>query len=124
MRKMKIRGWNYVPDGYRGVLHFHDAPRFLKILALTPIIEPLAFPVAAKTGHIALIPLSRETDPRDGLNYGFSKVYAYIDDSDPWVNYAPLGNTKNLTKLGKIKLQILISILKRTRAGRAMLERF
>ena len=124
MRKFKIRGWNYVPDGFKLVLHFHDAPRILKFLALTPIIEPLAFPIAARTGHIALMPLSRETDPRDGLNYGFTKVYAYIDESDSWVNYTLIGDTKNFTKLEKMRSQILRHILKRTRAGRAMLERY
>jgi hypothetical protein len=51
---MKLKGWNEVPDGPNLEISFDLGPKWLEILALTPWLERIAYPIAVAKGIVYL----------------------------------------------------------------------
>jgi hypothetical protein len=124
MRSIPILGWNRIPEGFRPILKFEDAPKWLRLLALTPVIERFAYPRGARDGYVALMPVSRDIDLDEAFKSGFEKVYFYVGTEDSWTSHVSFGATNQLTKYQMAKFSILRKIYKLTRAGRAILSKY
>jgi hypothetical protein len=51
---MKLKGWNEVPDGFDLEISFDLGPKWLEIMALTPGLERIAYPIGVNKGCVYL----------------------------------------------------------------------
>ena len=63
---MKLDGWNVLPRGYGARFDTEAAPRWLRLLFSTPLLDRFAYPLMVRNGHAFLKPFpARDAADRD-----------------------------------------------------------
>lgn len=47
-RRVRLEGWNHIPEGYGARFDVRHAPRWLRLLFHTPFIDRFAYPLLVK----------------------------------------------------------------------------
>ncbi|HVB27485.1 MAG TPA: hypothetical protein VNE21_06190 [Mycobacteriales bacterium] len=48
---VRLEGWNHIPRGYGATFDLDGAPRWLRVLFITPFVDRFAYPVLVRRGH-------------------------------------------------------------------------
>ena len=64
--RMRLDGWNVIPDGYGARFEVDDAPRWLRLLYRTPFVDRFAYPLLVKRGLGVLSPHPGRSSDRLG----------------------------------------------------------